>query len=135
MDVHLIDNDLDEQSKEWLEELFFNPIGEDVEFSSTSEPDIAVDTIMSLNSFKTLDSSKNLGSFFIIYDSKDEGFEKDKPLIEKIGKTNFKCLGLFDISKPTAYYIPFIYSYLMNKSVVSTQKSLLKKLNTVMQSV
>ncbi|MAE57302.1 MAG: hypothetical protein CME69_00395 [Halobacteriovorax sp.] len=135
MDIHLIENDLDDKTIGWLEELFFNPIGEDVEFTKRTEPDIGVDTIMSLKSFKTHDSSKNLGSFFLVYNSEDEDYDNQKSLIEKIGKTNFKCLGLFDLSKPTALYIPFISSYLVNRTVVTTQKTLLKKLNTVMQSV
>ena len=135
MELHLIDHDFSEREKSWLEELFFNPIGEDVDITSVSEADISVDTVVSVETYIKLMSTKNLGSFFLIFDSTSDNFAAQRELIEKTGRSNMNCLGLFDTSRATSYYIPFIFSYMMNKSIVGTQKSLLKKLNTVMQSV
>ena len=135
MEVHLIDKDLSEKHKVWIEELFLNPIGDDIDITSVSEPDMAIDTILNVESYEELQNKKNLGSFFLLFDSKSEKFAGQKELVERVGKTNMNCLGVFDLSISNSYYVPFIFSYIMSKSIVSTQKSMLKKLNTVMQSV
>ncbi len=132
MQIQYKEESYSEDELRYLEELFFNPAGEDIELKKIKDFDYSVDKIIPYSDGQQLVDLSKVGSFFLTYDS-DKTEKIDE--IEKIGKSNFNCLGIIDLTRPVGLNIPFISSFILNKTVVATQKSLLKRLNGVMQSV
>ncbi len=117
---------------EYLEKLYFNPVGEDIDLKKVDNFDYSMDKVMSYQTYQELKEVKQVGPFFLTVSEEDSDNINE---IELIGKSNFSCLGIIDFTRPVGFNIPFINSYILNRTVVSTQKSLLKRLNGVMQSV
>ena len=133
MEIEILQQDADQTSLSYLDKLFFNLHGNEVEFKQVDTFTSDAYKILTFNSFKEKGSSR-LSQFFIIYD----GAKVDKSIVSEMasmGKSTPECLGIIDTSLDFGLHAPAIDSFLVSQSVMDSQKVLLKKLNGVMQSV
>jgi hypothetical protein len=131
MEIEILQQDATKSNVEYLEKLFFNLHGNEVEFKSVDNFSADSYKAISLEQYKS-EEFKRLSKFFILYKSTEQ---TDKEEISKIGKSTPECLGIIDLTQDYGIYAPFIDSFLVSQSVMDSQKVLLKKLNGVMQSV
>ncbi|EQC44418.1 hypothetical protein [Bacteriovorax sp. DB6_IX] len=130
MEIEILEQDASKQNIEYLEQLFFNLHGKDVEFKKVDSFSADTYKIISFNQYISGDN-KRLTKFFLIHD----GASSPSVEVSRIGRSTPECLGIIDLSQDHGCYIPFIDSFLSSQNVMDSQKVLLKKLNGVMQSV
>jgi len=130
VEIEILEQDASKQNLEYLEQLFFNLHGNEVEFKSV--------TSFSAESYKVIsyelmvaEDIKRLTKFFLFHDSKNSASNT----ISKVGRSTPECLGIIDMAQDFGHFAPFIDSFLSSQAVMDSQKVLLKKLNGVMQSV
>ena len=127
MEIEILEQDASKQNLEYLEQLFFNLHGSEVEFKKTGSFAAESYKVITHETYSKEDF-KRLTKFFLLH----SGTSTE---ISKLGKSTPECLGIIDMSQDYGNFVPFIDSFLASQSVMDSQKVLLKKLNGVMQSV
>ncbi|EQC47451.1 hypothetical protein [Bacteriovorax sp. Seq25_V] len=134
MEVEILTQDGTESNIAYFESLFFNLHGRDVEFVKVDSFSADKIKLISLESFNELSDKRKISRFFIFYySSKISSKQVDE--LNTLGKTTPECLGIFDLDLDYGLYAPFVDNFLSQMSLLDSQKSILKKLNGVIQTI
>ena len=134
MEIELLMQDASEDNINYLEALFFNLHGIDVAFRSVAELDPDKFSVIHLDTYMVMPERHKQRQFFLFYYGNQMSQESLED-IAKLGRTTPECYGIFDLDRNPGHYIPFINSFLQNIAAVESQKGMMTKLNSVIQSI